>query len=103
MTSSSDYIGKERVLNAEMQSKNGNWFVLSNCNGHVENLSVKAVMGALNLIKTGKAAKPSGITFKLLKTCQDESVKKLAEVADDLLQGKEMPKSKEKEQLDTNL
>ena len=56
-------------------------------------MSVKTVMEALNLMKTGKAAGPSGITSELLKVCEDECVKKLAEVADDLLQQKEMPGS----------
>ena len=41
-------------------------------------------------MKTGKGAGLSGITSELLKLCEDESVKKLTEVADDLLQGKEM-------------
>ena len=50
-------------------------------------------MKALNFLKTRKAAKPSGITFKLPKVCKNDSLKKLTEMANYLIQGKEMPKS----------
>ena len=53
-------------------------------------MSVKAVIKALNFMKTRKTAKPSGITSKLLKVCKIDSVKKLAEMANHLLPGKEM-------------
>ena len=62
-------------------------------------LSVKAVMEALNLMKLRKAAGPSGVTSELLKICEDKSAKKFAEVADDLLQGKEMPEISQKSDL----
>ena len=60
---------------------------------NVIKLYVKSVMEALNLVKTGKAAGPSDVTSELLKVCQDESVKKLPEMADDLLKGIEMHES----------
>ena len=53
--------------------------------GPCEKVSVKAVTKALNLMKTGKAAGPSDVTSEVLIVCKDESVKKLAQVADDLL------------------
>ena len=59
----------------------------------MQKVSEKAVTEALNLMKIKKAARPSGITSELLKVCQDVNVKKFAEVADNLLQGKEMPES----------
>ena len=52
---------------------------------NVEKVSAKAVKAALNLMKTRKAPRPSGVTYALLKECKNESEKKLAEVADYLL------------------
>ena len=53
---------------------------------------VKAFAEAQNLMKTRKAAGQSDVTTELLKVCKNESVKKLAEVADNLLQRKELHK-----------
>ena len=47
-------------------------------------------------MKTRNADGSSGITSELLKVRKKESIKKLAEVADNLLQGKEMPESRRK-------
>ena len=55
-----------------------------------KNMCVKAVKEALNLIK---AVGLSDITSELLKVCKNKTAKKLAEVADDLPQRKEMPES----------
>ena len=49
---------------------------------------VKAVTEAINIMKTRKAAESSGITSELLKVRKNDSVKKLAEVANNLLQEK---------------
>ena len=54
---------------------------------------VEAIVEALNCMKAGKAARPSGVTSELLKVCKNNSVKKSAEVANELLQGTEMPES----------
>ena len=48
---------------------------------------------APNLIKARKAVGPGSVTSILLKVCKNDSMKKLAEVADELLQGKKMPES----------
>ena len=58
--------------------------------GPCEKMSLKAVAEALYLMKQGKAARPSGVAFHLLKVCKNDNVKKLAEVADELLQGKSL-------------
>ena len=50
-------------------------------------------------MQTEKAAGPSGVASELLKMCEDESVKKLIEVVNDLLKGKEMPESWRKSDL----
>ena len=57
---------------------------------------------ALNLMKAGKVAGSCGVTSALLKVCKNNSVKKLAEVADELLQGKKCLKAGERA-FDTNL
>ena len=49
--------------------------------------------------KTGKVAGPSDVTDESLKMFENESVKKLAEVADNLLQRKKMSKSWRKSDL----
>jgi len=50
-------------------------------------------MKALRFMKNGKAAGPSGVTSDLLKVCGIESAKRLANVANDMLQGNSMPES----------
>ena len=50
-------------------------------------------------MKVEKAAEPSSVTSELLKVHKNDSGKKLAEVDDELLQGKEMPKSWRKSDL----
>ena len=51
-------------------------------------------MEALNLMKNQKkAARPSAITSELLKVCKNGRVRKLSEVANDLLEGKRMLRS----------
>ena len=45
-------------------------------------------METLKLIKAGKAAGPSDVTSELLKVCENARVKKLAEMPNNLLQGK---------------
>ena len=50
-------------------------------------------------MKAKKATVLSGATSELLKVCKNESINKLAEVADDLLRGKEMPEAWRKSDL----
>ena len=55
-------------------------------------------------MKTRKAAAPSSITSEWLKVHKDDRVKNLGEMADDLLQEKEIPESWRRsiKKLDTN-
>ena len=56
-------------------------------------------MEALILMNTGKAAGPSGVTVELLNVCKKESVRRLAEVANNMLEGNKMPESWRKSDL----
>ena len=67
--------------------------------GPCANVSIEAVMEALNLMNAKKAAGPSGVTSDLLKVCEKESVNKLVRVANDMLEGKKMPESWRKSDL----
>ena len=51
---------------------------------------------------TRKPAEPGQI-YEFLKVCENDSVKKLAEVASNLLEGKEMPESWRSDLIPTNL
>ena len=53
-----------------------------------EKVSVKVVSEALNLMKIGKVARPSGVISELLKVCKNESVKTLAKVTDNFFKEK---------------
>ena len=48
-------------------------------------------MEALVLMNTGKATEPSGVTVELLNVCEKESVRRLAKVANNMLEGNKMP------------
>jgi len=61
--------------------------------GPGEKVTIEIVLEALRFMKSGKAAGPSGVTSDLLKVCGIESAKRLANVANDLLQGNSMPES----------
>ena len=61
--------------------------------GPCEQVSTEDVMEALVLMNTGKAAGLSGVTVELLNVCKKESVRRLAEVANNTLQGNKMPES----------
>ena len=54
-------------------------------------VSTEDVMDALDLMNTGKAAGPSGVTVELLNVCKNESVRSLAKVANNMLEGNKMP------------
>ena len=72
---------EEKLLNEENEWS-GQLNVEKN-EGPCEKMSVKAVVEALNLIKAGKATAPSRIASELLKVGKNDTVKYLAEVADD--------------------
>ena len=59
--------------------------------GPCEQVSTKDVMEALVLMNTGKAPGPTGITVELLNICKKESVRRLAKVANHMLEGNKMP------------
>ena len=67
--------------------------------GPREQVSTENVMEALVLMNTGKAAGPSGVTVELLNVCKKESVKRLAEVSNNILEGNKMPESWRKSDL----
>ena len=56
-------------------------------------VSAEDVIELLKLMNNEKAAGPSGITVELLKVCKKECVKRLTQVASDMLNGKKMPAS----------
>ena len=66
---------KENLLNEEKEWS-GELNVEKN-KGPCEKVCVKAVTVVLNLIKTKKAAVPSGITSEWLKVCKNDSIKNL--------------------------
>ena len=62
-------------------------------------VSVEDVLEAVKLMNTGKTTGPSGITVDLLKVCEKESILRLTKVANDMLNGKNMPKCWKKSDL----
>ena len=56
-----------------------------------EQVSTEDVMKAFALIDKGKAAEPSGVTVECLNVCKKESVRRLAEVARNILEENDMP------------
>ena len=79
---------EEKLLNEE-----NDW------NKSMEQVSTEDVMEALILMNTGKAAGPSRVTVELLNVCKQESVRRLAEVANNMLEGNKMPESWRKSDL----
>ena len=67
--------------------------------GPCEQVSTEDVMEALVLMNTGKAAGPSGVTVELLNVCKKESVRRLAKVANNMLEGNKMQESWRKSDL----
>jgi len=64
-----------------------------NNEGSCEKVTREAVLEALRFMKNGKASGPNGVTSNLLKICDIESAKRLANVENDMLQGNSMPES----------
>ena len=67
--------------------------------GPCEQVSTEDVMEAVILMNIEKAAGPSGVTVELLNACKKESVRRLAEVAHNMLKGNKMPESWRKSDL----
>ena len=67
--------------------------------GPCEQVSTGDMIEALILMNTGKAAGPSRVTVELLNNCKKESVRRLAEVANNMLEGNKMPESWRKSDL----
>ena len=65
--------------------------------GPCEQVSTEDMMEALVLMNTGKAAGPSEVTVELLNICKKESVRRLAAVANNMLEGNQTPESWRKE------
>ena len=77
---------EEKLLNEE-----NNWnksLEIRKVEGPCEQVSTGDAMEALIRMNTGKVAGPSGVTVELLNVCKKESVRRLAEVANNMLEGK---------------
>ena len=59
--------------------------------GPCEQVSTEDVMKAFVLMNTGKAAGLSGVIVELLNVCKTESMRRLAEVANNMLERNKMP------------
>ena len=87
----------EGLLNEE-----GDWngelkmeYVGGPCGG----VSVEDVLEVVELMNAGGTAGPGGIAVGLLRVCEEESILRLARVANDMLNGKNMPKCWKKSDL----
>ena len=88
---------EEKLLNEENDRNKS--LEITKAEGPCEQVSTGNVMEALILMNTGKAAGPSGVTVELLNNCKKESVRRLAEVANIMLEGNKMPESWRKSDL----
>ena len=88
---------EEKLLNEENDWNKS--MEITKVEGPCEQVSTEDVMEALILMNTGKAAGPSGVTVELLNVCKKESVRRLAEVANNMLGGNKMPESRRKSDL----
>ena len=52
---------------------------------------LRNVMEAFAVMNKGKTAGPSGVTVDLLNVCKKKSVRRLADVANNMLGGNKMP------------
>ena len=87
---------EEKLLNEENDWNKS--MEIPKVEGPCEQVSTEDVMEALILMNTGKAG-PSGVTVELLNVCKKESVRRLAEVANNMLEGNKMPESWRKSDL----
>ena len=61
--------------------------------GPCESITLAEVEKALRCLKKGKAAGPSGITTEMIQACEEECLPVLKQVAQDMLDGGQMPAS----------
>ena len=109
-------LGKDRKLKVTLQEKIKVWkeyeekqlneendwnkiTEITKVEGRCEQVSTEDVMEALVLMNTGKAAGPSGLTVELLNVFKKESVRRLVEVANIMLEENRMPESWRKSDL----
>ena len=59
--------------------------------GPCEQVSLEDVMETFALMNEGNVAGPSRVTVELLNVCKKEAVRRLAEVANNMLEGNKMP------------
>ena len=80
---------EEKLLNKENDPNKS--LEVAKVEGPCEQVSAEDAMEALVLMNTGKAAGPSEVTVELLNVCKKESVRRLAKVANNMLEGNKMP------------
>ena len=88
---------EEKLLNEENDWNKS--MEITKVEGPCEQVSTEDVMEALVRMNTGKADGPSGVTVKLLNVCKKEFVRRLAKVANNMLEGNKMPESGRKSDL----
>ena len=108
-------LGKDRKLKVTLQEKIKVWkeyeekllneendwnksTEITKVEGPCEQVFTEDVMEALVLMNI-KVAGPSGVTVELLNVCKKESVRRLVEVANNMLEGNKMPESWRKSDL----
>jgi hypothetical protein len=84
------------LLNKENEWKSGNLQAEAN-EGPVMEVTKEEVRIAMNKMKVGKAAGPSGVPVEVMKICRCEE--QLAKVINGILRGERMPESWRKSQL----
>ena len=80
---------EEKLLNEENDYNKS--MEITKVEGPCEQVSSEDMIEALVLMNTGKTDGPSGVTVELLNVCKKESVRKLAKVANNMLEGNKMP------------
>ena len=80
---------EEKLLNEE-----NDWhksLEIAKVEGPCEQVSLEDVMETFALMNEGNVAGPSRVTVELLNVCKKEAVRRLAEVANNMLEGSKMP------------
>ena len=79
---------------AKLLNEENDWnksLEITTVEGPCEQVSTEDVMEDFVLMNTGKAAGPSGVTVELLNVYKKESVRRLAKVANNMLEGNKLP------------
>ena len=88
---------EEKLLNEENDWNKS--MEITKVEGPCEQVSTEDFMKGPALMNTGKASGPSGVAVELVKVCKKKSVRRLAEVANNMLEGNKMPESWRKSDL----